>query len=111
MNQGNGRQSIFITGAASGMGRATAVLFAKRGWFVGAYDLSEAGLDSLKVEIGVENGVFEILDVTDPVAFAAGGGTIWRGDGGEARPAIQQCGHRDRRNVRRGRLGGHSEGC
>jgi len=31
---------IFITGAASGMGHATAVLFASKGWFVGAYDIS-----------------------------------------------------------------------
>ena len=29
------RQSIFITGAASGMGRETARLFAGKGWFVG----------------------------------------------------------------------------
>ena len=29
------RRCIFITGGASGIGRATAVLFAERGWFVG----------------------------------------------------------------------------
>ena len=37
------RQSIFITGAASGIGRATAVQFHDRGWFVGATDVDEAG--------------------------------------------------------------------
>ena len=31
MPQANGRKSIFITGAASGMGRETAQLFAKAG--------------------------------------------------------------------------------
>ena len=29
------RKTIFITGAASGMGRETALLFASKGWFVG----------------------------------------------------------------------------
>ena len=33
------RKSIFITGAASGMGRETALLFAEKDWFVGGYDV------------------------------------------------------------------------
>ncbi len=70
MSQSIGRKSIFVTGAASGMGLATAKLFASRGWFVGAYDLNVAGLESLKAEIGVQNGLFATLDVTDPQAFA-----------------------------------------
>ena len=71
MNRANGRKSIFITGAASGMGRATALLFAERGWFVGAYDLSRQGLDTLRDEIGADRGMFETLDVTDAAAFEA----------------------------------------
>ena len=39
----NGRKSIFITGAASGIGRATAILFAEKGWFVGAFDVNQPG--------------------------------------------------------------------
>ena len=35
MSKANGRKSIFITGAASGMGRETARLFHQKGWFVG----------------------------------------------------------------------------
>ena len=31
-------KSIFITGAASGIGLATAKLFHQEGWFVGCYD-------------------------------------------------------------------------
>ena len=65
------RRSILITGAASGMGRATALLFARNGWFVGACDLNGPGLDQLKHEIGAGSGVFAPLDVTDPAAFAA----------------------------------------
>lgn len=38
------RSAIFITGAASGIGRAMAREFAARGWFVGLADLNEAGL-------------------------------------------------------------------
>ncbi len=33
------QKAIFITGAASGIGRATAVLFHQKGWVIGAYDL------------------------------------------------------------------------
>ena len=69
MTKANGRKSIFITGAGSGMGRATAVKFAREGWFVGAFDIGQAGLDSLQEEIGEDNGLFRQLDVTDADAF------------------------------------------
>lgn len=71
MTRANGRKSIFITGAASGIGRATALLFAQKGWFVGAYDVNAAALDQLKGELGADAGLFETLDVTDPAAFGA----------------------------------------
>lgn len=38
------RKAIFITGGGSGIGRATAQLFAQRGWLVGLGDLSEDGM-------------------------------------------------------------------
>ena len=63
------RKAIFITGAASGMGRETARLFAREGWFIGAYDVEVVGLASLKAELGAANGVFERLDVTDREAY------------------------------------------
>ena len=62
------QKSIFITGAASGIGRATALLFLKKGWFVGGYDLDEKGLASLQDELQ-ENGTTACLDVTDKSAF------------------------------------------
>ncbi len=64
-----GRKSIFITGAASGIGRATATLFAQRGWFVGAFDVNEIGLQALMQEIGTDNGIIRRLDVTDRADF------------------------------------------
>jgi len=45
-------RAIFITGAASGIGRETARLFARRGWGVGLHDVDEAGLHEVAREIG-----------------------------------------------------------
>lgn len=63
------RKSIFITGAASGMGRATARLFARNGWFAGLYDVNEPGLEALALELGTENCHFTRLDATDRPAY------------------------------------------
>ena len=82
MSSSEGRKSIFITGAASGMGRATAVLFAKSGWFVGAFDIDQAGLEVLSKEIGAQNGLFATLDVTDAAAFEAAMATFGQATGG-----------------------------
>lgn len=38
------RKSIFVTGAASGLGREVSRYFAAKGWFVGLADVNEAGL-------------------------------------------------------------------
>lgn len=65
MSQANGRKSIFITGAASGMGRETAKLFADGGWFIGAYDVNDAGLKTLQAELGADNCLIRRLDVTN----------------------------------------------
>ena len=65
MSKAGTRKSIFITGAASGMGLETARLFSKGGWFVGAYDVNLKGLKTLEVELGSENCVVRSLDVTD----------------------------------------------
>src|SRR5215469_10717557 len=66
-----GRKSIFITGAASGMGRETAKLFANKGWFVGAFDVNTDGLKTLEQEIGADNCITRRLDVTDKADFDA----------------------------------------
>jgi NAD(P)-dependent dehydrogenase (short-subunit alcohol dehydrogenase family) len=65
------RQSIFITGAACGMGRATARLFASNGWFVGIYDVDEQGLDAVEAELGPGNCHRAGLDVSDRAAYQA----------------------------------------
>lgn len=45
------RKSIYITGGASGIGRAAALLFHENGWFVGAADRNEEGLASLSQDL------------------------------------------------------------
>ena len=57
------RPSIFITGAASGIGRATAELFANKGWFCGLFDINENGLKEAAKAIGEDNCVTGLLDV------------------------------------------------
>lgn len=71
MAHANGRKSIFITGAASGMGRETARLFAGKGWFVGGYDVNEAGLGALRDELGADNCLVRPLDVTNREDYRA----------------------------------------
>jgi NAD(P)-dependent dehydrogenase (short-subunit alcohol dehydrogenase family) len=66
-----GRKSIFITGAASGMGRETAKLFADKDWFVGVFDVNTDGLKTLEQELGSDNCLTRQLDVTDKADFDA----------------------------------------
>ena len=62
------RPSVFVTGAASGIGRATALQFARHGYRVGAFDVDVAGLHSLAdAQPDIVTG---ILDVTDADAWA-----------------------------------------
>ncbi|MDQ2878640.1 MAG: SDR family NAD(P)-dependent oxidoreductase, partial [Pseudomonadota bacterium] len=42
-------RAIFITGGGSGIGQATAKLFAARGWRVGIADVNEKGLGETRV--------------------------------------------------------------
>lgn len=60
-------KSVFITGAAAGIGRATALTFARKGFTVGGYDIDEVGLKTLADEIDQlgSKAVVGHLDVTD----------------------------------------------
>ncbi len=64
--------TVFITGAAAGIGRATARLFAAHGYRVGAYDIDPAGLATLAEEVTGSGGAIATgeLDVTDADAWA-----------------------------------------
>ena len=58
------KRSILITGAASGIGRATAMLFAGKNWFVGLTDIDKPALKSLQKEIGKANSCICKANVT-----------------------------------------------
>ena len=58
--------TVFITGAAAGIGRATALTFARHGYRVGAYDIDLAGLASLRDEITGHGGDVVIGSSTSP---------------------------------------------
>jgi 2-keto-3-deoxy-L-fuconate dehydrogenase len=61
-------KTAFLTAAAHGIGRATALAFAREGARVIATDVDPAGLDALARECGAS---VRILDVTDAAAIAA----------------------------------------
>lgn len=60
------RPCVFITGAATGIGRATARLFCQSGWFVGLADVDDAGLIAIGDELGESDSLEMSLDVTKP---------------------------------------------
>ena len=63
------QRTAFITGAASGIGRATARLFASHGWQIAAADLNAEGLRTLQDELGEASCAIWPLDVTDKAAY------------------------------------------
>ncbi|WP_330233581.1 SDR family oxidoreductase [Nocardia sp. NBC_00508] len=66
------RPAVFITGAAAGIGRATALLFAAQEYHVGAYDIDEVGLTRLAADITGKGGSVRtgVLDVTNDTHWA-----------------------------------------
>ena len=58
------RRTLFVTGAAAGIGRAVAEQFLRADWFVGACDVDEAGLTALQQAWGAERCQIARLDVT-----------------------------------------------
>jgi len=74
------RKSIFITGAASGIGRASARAFVAAGWRVGLSDLDASALAGLQAELGDQASVHP-ADVRDSAAIGAALAAFC-GDGG-----------------------------
>ncbi|GGR41993.1 NAD(P)-dependent dehydrogenase (short-subunit alcohol dehydrogenase family) [Nocardioides luteus] len=64
-------RSVLITGAAAGIGRATALRFAREGWLVGAFDIDVDGLASLATAVEPLPGtlVTGTLDVRDATSW------------------------------------------
>ena len=69
MSVSSERRSIFITGGASGIGRAVACYFGERGWFVSIADVNEAGMqETLGLIAGADKSA-HVLDVRDRDAW------------------------------------------
>lgn len=81
-------RNVFITGAAQGIGRATAELLASRGWTVGAYDISE-DFNWATSNPNIHTG---ILDVTDADAWTAALEEFTKAHGGQLDVLINNAG-------------------
>jgi len=64
------QKTIFVTGAGSGIGRATAQLFAERGWFVGLTDINPQGLEETAASLPEGQRISMALDVRDRAQWA-----------------------------------------
>ncbi|MCC6621797.1 MAG: SDR family NAD(P)-dependent oxidoreductase [Deltaproteobacteria bacterium] len=62
---------VLVTGAASGIGRATALAFAARGAQLVVCDVDRAGLESLAAELGPRCLMTRVVDVADRAAMKA----------------------------------------
>jgi NAD(P)-dependent dehydrogenase (short-subunit alcohol dehydrogenase family) len=60
--------SAFLTGAASGIGKATALRLGREGYMVGLFDVDEDGLESTRQQVVATGGTAMTFtgDVTDP---------------------------------------------
>ena len=87
-------RAVFITGAAAGIGRATALTFATKGYTVGGYDIDEVGLKSLADEIDDLGGtaITGHLDVTDSTEMAQRVGEFAEAAGGRLDVMINNAG-------------------
>lgn len=57
------RKAIFITGGASGIGRAVAQHFAEKGWFVGLADVNAKGLSETAAMLPAGQSSSHVMDV------------------------------------------------
>ena len=88
MNQ----KSILITGAAAGIGAATARHFAARGWTVGLADLNFSAVQGLATELGAQRAHAYKLDVVDKANFQQVLAEFWQQAGGRLDVMLNNAG-------------------
>jgi short-subunit dehydrogenase len=78
MIEGKAGQVVVITGGSSGIGRSTALLFARRGWRVGLIARGRVGLEEVRAQIAGLGATVAIAeaDVSDAAALAEAGAAL-----------------------------------
>ena len=63
-------KTVIITGAAAGIGRATALRFARSGAYIAGWDVSDKGAAAFEAEVLAAGGqaLFQVVNVIDPAA-------------------------------------------
>ncbi len=76
-------RSVIVTGGAAGIGRATALRFARAGDFVSAWDISDAAADALMAGLSAAGGSGELrkVDVSDAAAVEAAASAVAKARG------------------------------
>lgn len=92
MSQSRGRKSIFITGAGSGIGRATARLFASRGWYVGLFDIDGAGIAETARTMPSDSFCTGLFDVRDRDGWSRAVGQFDDATGGQMHALFNNAG-------------------
>ena len=92
MSEAGGRKTIFVTGAGSGIGRATAKLFAERGFFVGLHDVSATGLAETQKQILASQQTSGVFDVRDREAWKQAVGQFGDMTGGKMHVLFNNAG-------------------
>ena len=72
-DQNHSGKIVVITGAAAGIGHATALRFARSGASVAAWDVSDNAAAAFETDISAAGGkaLFQVVNVTDPAAVEA----------------------------------------
>jgi NAD(P)-dependent dehydrogenase (short-subunit alcohol dehydrogenase family) len=76
------RKAIFITGGASGIGRAVAKQFSGRGWFVGLADVNEAGMAETGAMLAGGAWSAHRLDTRERADWDRALAEFWKASGG-----------------------------
>jgi len=84
-------KSVLITGAAAGIGRATALRFAANGYLVGAFDVDTDGLAALAAELGDRHVTGE-LDVRDAPGWQSALDSVTERTGGTLDVLVNNAG-------------------
>jgi NADP-dependent 3-hydroxy acid dehydrogenase YdfG len=85
-------RTIYITGAAAGIGAETARTFVRNGWRVGASDVSREGLDALQRELGADQVSVHPADVRDRAAVQSAVRDFTQTTGGQLDAAFANAG-------------------